>query len=289
MSNHKIIIQNGEVQVISPEGVTASMKLNDLFERLLRPQMDTCGVVLPDGVKCVISRGQITILVYQIPPRVCSLTWIAKDSKAPYGKRAKYRIVRIALPYVCVLAVFSRTGYGKILLTHKNECFFRNEPLNSLNDELLYPALLNCSKFPTEEGNPLSWICTQHIDLNSLSNITDTNQYMRASLSRLLSCLWETGFNWSSEKHEGDSWFSETVRRGVDPRISSIEEWQKATEKDPLFVLNVPWLRTGKSVREVTDRIFEKLNIGSYDIASTCALARIVFNSQKHKVTAKKY
>jgi hypothetical protein len=27
----------------------------------------------------------------------------------------------------------------------RNECFFRNEPLRSLDDELLYPALLNCS------------------------------------------------------------------------------------------------------------------------------------------------
>lgn len=284
MSNSKIIIQDEEVKAISPEGVTVSMKLKDFCKRLLRPQMSTCGVVLPDGVKCVISRGNITICVYQIPPRVCSLTWIAKDSKAPYGEHAKYRIVRIALPYVCVLAVFSRMTYGRIQLTHKNECFFRNKPLNSLNDELFYPALLNCSKFRTEEGKPLSWICTQYLDLNSLSSITDTNEYMRASLSRLLSCLWETGFNWSSEKHEGDSWFSETVRRCVDSRISSVEEWQKATEKDRLFVLNVPWLRTGKSVREITDRIFENFKIRNVNIASTNALTRIVFNSQKNKL-----
>jgi hypothetical protein len=289
MSNNKIIIQNDEVTAISPEGVTASMKLNLFFEKLLRPKMDTGGVVLPDCVKSVISRGHITICVCQIPPRVYSLSWIAKDSKALYGKQAKYRIVRIALPYIYVLAVFSRMAYGRIQLTHKNECFFRNEPLNSLNDELLYPALLNCSKFSTKEGNPLSWICTQYLDLNLLSKNTDTNQYIRASISRLLSCLWETGFNWSSEKHEGNSWFSETVRRSVDSRISSIEEWQKATEKDPLFVLDIPWLRTGKSVKEITDRIFGNFKIVKSNIASTSTLARFIFNSKKPKSKVKNF
>ena len=46
------------------------------------------------------------------------------------------------------------------MLSGHNECFFRRRPLEKEDDDLLYPALLNCSKFTPQEGKPLSWICT---------------------------------------------------------------------------------------------------------------------------------
>ena len=42
--------------------------------------------------------------------------------------------MRIALPYVCILAVFARDARGHVKLTHHNECFFRNAPLNGWDD-----------------------------------------------------------------------------------------------------------------------------------------------------------
>jgi hypothetical protein len=147
----------------------------------------------------------------------------------------------------------------------------------------MYPALLNCSKFSTEEGRPLSWICTQHLDLDSLVNITNQNQYMRAALSRLLSCLWESSFNLSSEKHEGASWFSETVHSNIDERISTIEMWEEATKNDPLFVLNVPWLNTNRTVEQIAERIFQHHNARYQKAASTSDFARIVFNNKKYQ------
>ncbi|KYK23611.1 hypothetical protein AYK24_07310 [Thermoplasmatales archaeon SG8-52-4] len=283
MNDEKVTIQKGQVTAISPEGVTACMKDDDFYKMLLEPKMDTCGLILPDGVKCVISRGQMTIFVFQIPPRLYNLKWIANDSKAPYGKDAKYRDVRIALPYVNLLAVYSQTRHRQMRLTHNNECFFRNKPLSSLNDELMYPALLNCSKFSSEEGKPLSWLCTQYLKVDSLSRIEDTNKYIRTSLSRLISCLWETGFNLSSEKHEGNSWYSESVRRGVDPRISTIEKWQEATKKDQLFVLDVPWIGTGRTVGQIINRIFQNHGIREKMAFSISDLSRIVFNNNKYE------
>lgn len=221
------------------------------------------------------------IWVHQMTPRVCCLKWIANDSAAPYGPGTQYRLVRIALPYVCTFVVFRRQRGGRMEMTLSNECFFRNGPLRTLDDKLLYPALLNCSRFVSGEGHPLSWLCTQHLNFRALATIADTNQYMRAALTQTLSCLWETGFNRSSEEHEGDSWFSETVRRQVDPRIQSVESWEEATKQNPLFAVEVAWLETGKSVRDVVNRIFDINRAHEVSFQSASELARLVFNGAR--------
>ncbi len=283
MKTEKIIIENDKVQAISPEGIIASMKLRVLLEKLSMSRMDASSVVLPDGIKAIISRGPIVVWIHQMSPRICCLKWITKDSRVPYGPETKYRLIRIALPYVCVLVVFRRKRGGRMELTHRNECFFRNEPLSSLDDRLMYPALLNCSKFSPNDGMPLSWLCTQHLDINSIASISEENQYMRTAIVKVLSCLWDTGFNLSSEKHEGNSWFSETVRRKVDPRISSVESWEEATERDPLFAMKVAWLDTGKSVKEVIDRIFDINGARAYCFESARELARLIFHSAESR------
>ena len=100
---------------------------------------------------------------------------------------------------------------------------FRTAPLESWDDELLYPALLNCSKFTPPEGKPLSWICTQHLNYAALSKETSPGRRLRAGFRALMHCLLETGFNYSSENHEGASWFGESCR--VDPRVANVEAW----------------------------------------------------------------
>jgi hypothetical protein len=281
MSTDKVYIENDEAWAVSPEGMTASVTVKALLEKAHANRENSCQVVLPDGVKTFLSRGRMVIWVHQMSPRVCSLRWIAEGSKAPYGPDAAYRLVRIALPYVCVFVVFRRIRGGRMELTHKNECFFRNKPLTSLDDKLMYPALLNCSKFRNGDRKPLAWLCTQHLNIELLAGIAQENEYMRTALAKVLSCLWDTGFNFSSERHEGDSWFSETVRRKVDPRISSVKSWQEATEQDPLFAVDVPWLETGKSVREIADRIFDMNGAREMTFESARDLARLIFHSGK--------
>ena len=285
MSTDAVTVQGDRVEATSPEGVTAAMPLADLLARLTPPRMDTGGVILPDGVKGVISRGPMVIWVHQLPPRVHSLRWIADGSKAPYGPGAKYETVRMALPYVVMLAVFGPSRRAAVQLTHRNECFFRCDPLTSWDDELSYPGLLNCSKFTPPNGNPLSWICTQHLNVGRFARIADINQRMRASFRALLACLFETAFNRSSEVHEGASWYSETLRQGIDERISTMRKWQKATRDNPLFATKVPWLPTGMTVRKVAERIFANHRVQGPAVNAASDLARIVFH---HKRRAKK-
>jgi hypothetical protein len=270
----RVTIEGGIATTSSPEGLTATMRVGELFGQL-SCQPATGGIVLPDGIKAVISREPITIWVHQVPPRIYNFKWIASGSP-PYGKGARYRDVKIALPYVVVLAVFARCPDGGFHLGDRSECFFRTESLESLDDSLLYPALLNCSKFVPPEGKPLSWICTQKMDRSGWEGVQENNARMRLAFKTLMHCLLETGFNYSSEQNEANSWYSESS--SVDPRISPIEAWETATRENPLFVLEVPWLPVGMNVGEVADRIAHTARATGNRVSSAGDVARHMFN-----------
>lgn len=272
----KVSIEGTEVKAVSPEGKTASLKLQELVQHLAPRRMDTLGLVLPDGVKLIFSEGPATILVHQTPPRVHNFLWISPDSPQPFGRGTQYRHVQIALPYVIVFAVFGSGPRGGLQLSGANECFFRNAPLSSPQDELLYPALLNISKFPTEEGHPLAWICTEKLNRARLPRSSEINSQVRDGLQSLLHCLFETGFNYSSENHEGSSHF--TASKGIDPRIETVEAWEAATRVDPMFAVNVPWHKTNHTVTTLAERIVRQLGVTRAPVTSEADLARIVFN-----------
>jgi hypothetical protein len=121
------------------------------------------------------------------------------------------------------------------MLTADNECYFRVDPLTSVDNELLFPALLNVSKFPSTAGaRALTWICTQHLDYGEVHERPELTRY-RDAVAALWHCIIGTGFNRSSEMNEGASWYGESCK--VDKRIATIEDWEKATKVDPLVAL----------------------------------------------------
>jgi len=273
----KIEIDGVAVQAVSPEGKIGSMPLDQFLTKLAPSRVDGGDVIFPDGVKGVRTEGPVTIVVHETAPQIYNLKWISDDSPAPFGGGTRYRKVRIALPYLVTLLVFRNGSPAQgLMLSEFNECFFRTGPLDGWDNELLYPALLNCSKFTPPEGRPLAWICTQHLNYASLLKEPSAGRRLRAGFRALMHCLLETGFNYSSENHEGASWFGESSK--VDSRIATIDAWQEATNKDPLFTLEVPWLKTGYSLIQVVERIFGNLGAIKGAPINSAALARHVFN-----------
>jgi hypothetical protein len=263
-----ITIRGDQASLVTPEGKTVSLPLGNLFERLTGEQ-DTRGF-RPRGVLFVDAAGPWTIWVYEVPPGVRQLKWIAAESRSPFGSGTKYRLARVSLPYLVIFAVF-QDG----MLSDLNECFFRVAPLADERDELLYPALLNCSRFEPQTGKSLSWICTQNLDRRRMLAEPDRKRRMRKGLEALHHCLLDTGFNYSSESHEFSSWFTESRR--VDPRVATIEDWEQASAEDPLFVLDVPWLVTGKTVEQIIARIFENARAGRHGLTAD-DLARVLIH-----------
>lgn len=263
-----ITINNNKVSATSPEGRTATMSLEKFKQALMPPALSTDGIIMPDGVKAIIPGNNLMVVVHQTTPRVWCLKWIDEEKK-------KYRNVTMALPYVITMALFAKDGL------HQNcEVFFTTKPLTSLDDQLLAPALLNCSKWPPEQTNSMSsWVCTQYLPFNKV-RAKDRNNQIQLGLKELLKCLFETGFNKSSDLSEGNSWFTESATiQKIDKRIETVEAWEKATKKDPLFVLDVPWIKLNFSVAQMAAKMFRINNDGDGQITQA-SLERIVFNQQ---------
>lgn len=272
-----LLVKDSAIHTVSPEGVTASMSLESLFASVAGLGAEATPTVLPDGIKLVLRKGPLVVWVHQCPPRVRRVRWIDPASKVQFGPGTKYRHVSIALPYVIVFAVFMPLDGGRVLLAKHNECFFRNAPLASASDRLFYPALLNCSKQkqPEQALKPLSWICTQHMD-RGFELEPDVHLRQRLAFGSLMACLYDAGFNYSSEHHEASSWWTES--RGVDPRIADVEAWQQASVRNPLFVLDLPWLPVAMNVAQVAERIFSIHRGEIPELRTAKALSRFVLN-----------
>jgi hypothetical protein len=275
----ELVVDNDKVIATSPEGKRAAIPVETLLAKAAGDKLCSGPAILPNGVKAVLSRGPITIWVWESPPRVYQFDWITNDSPTPFGAGTQYRKVSLALPYLIILAVFARGSSGLPDLLPQNECFFRTASLKCFDDELCFPALLNCSKFDPPDNHPLSWICTQHLAATARMRSHDPAERYGGAFDALRHCLLETAFNFSSDHHEAASWFSES--RTVDPRLQSVEAWQAASTRDPLFVLEIPWLKTGRSLAQVTDRIFTNLHAERGEIRNAAGLARIIFNHGK--------
>jgi len=272
-----ITIEGSRAVMTSQEGKRVGVTVSSLVERLRERGPDTQDAILPDGVKAVRELPAGLVVVHQTPPSRYAFRWIAKDSEVPYGPGTEYRTVHLALPYIVTLAVFE--GRGVPQLSGRNECFFLNESVDrrGLEAPLCYPALLNCSKFPRGEEHALSWICTQHLAASEFAGRETLHASIRDGLGALLRHLLESAFNYSSEHHELNSWFSETVAAGVDPRIASVEDWEKASAEDPLFALDVPWLPTGHTLGSAIERI-RKLGARP-EVKGARDLARLIANT----------
>ena len=274
----KISLEGTLACAVSPEGKQANMPISTLLSKAHSAQGEHHSAILPAGVKATFSRGPFIIWVHESEPEVYNFRWIANDSAVKYGEQAKYRPVRIALPFVLIIAVFVPGPRGQLTLSRFNECYFRTEALQSCNDELYFPALLNCSKFRQPEGHPLSWICSQNFQHASYEKETDFNSRIRGAFQALYEGMFTTAFNLSSEFHEGTSYYS--LSQGVDKRIATIEAWERATAEDDLFVLDVPWLKSGHTLGQIVERIFTNLKAPKVGLDSAEALGRIIFNQQ---------
>src|SRR5262249_52653617 len=104
----------------------------------------------------------------------------------------------------------------------------------------------------------------------------DVPQRMRAGFKALMQCLLESGFNYSSEEHEGSSWFTEST--GLDPRVATVEKWQAASAQNPPVRPQGASPKTGHTVGQVAERIFRNHGAARAAVHSSGDVARVIFN-----------
>ncbi len=237
-------VLSGDRAVCTQDGKEAlSIPLPEFLARLAdRTDQLALTEPIPEGMRFIQRRGNATVVVLEEKPQVRTVRWLADDSPVPFGKGAVYRTVRLAFPFVVFVIVFND---GR--LTGVQQCFYRVEPIGSLDDMLYFPNLYNCARTPPGRG-PLmeSWLCLVNLnaDLGRLS--------WAGRLQQVHQHIWGGGFNRSSEVHEGNSLW-QTMK--PDPRLSTVDRWAEESLKDPFFVLSVPWRPAGKTVRQAASEM----------------------------------
>jgi hypothetical protein len=223
MSDLEVQIVGQRVTVVQGSQTLATAALADVLAALAR-QMDhvpACGV-LPDGVRMWRERGDVVGVVAEVPPHVRTVRWLAEDSRADFGRGARYNRYFLAFPYVVILLVFRHGA-----LTGMQQLYYRREPLVA-GEELLLPNLYNVAQGYGQR----CWVC--------LANLADVGHLAwPAKLHAIVDHVFTAAWNRSSEVHEGNSYWG--AMRALDHRVATPEAWEEATRANPRFPLEVKW------------------------------------------------
>jgi len=200
---------------------------------------------IPDNVKWIVRSGKVEVYIVELKPELRWIKWVADDSPEPYGEGATYLYRKLATPYVIMKATFQHGKLGGTV-----ELFYRNTPLECINDELYYSNLLNVSN---GAYGCYAWFCTQYLNVAGMKGPADI-------LTGIISHVFGGGFNLSSESHEGSSCFTLSKKQGVDKRVTDVNKWEQESEKDPRFVLDVKWHPVGVTVRQLIEKELGKFH-----------------------------
>ncbi len=196
---------------------------------------------IPPGVRFLIHREPASLVVLEEPPQVRTVQWIDDGSVEPFGEQADYRRVRLAFPYIVIVAVFM----GGVLTT-RTQCFYRTAPLTGKHDRLFFPNLYNVNYY---ENMPC-WLCLQKLD-----GIAPAHSW-REKVEAIRRHFWGAAFNRSASLNPETSYW--WCMKKLDPRISSLQEWEAATQRQPLFPLQIPWMALDQTLGESMERMMNK-------------------------------
>ena len=164
----------------------------------------------------------------EFQPELRTITW----DQRPYT---------VATPYVVMKFPFlGNTIHGSV------EVFYRNEPLQSIDDQLCFTNLMNICHL----GSTRAHLCISAIQsgFGGLSR--------EKIMSEIVNHLWSGEFN---RRHGYDRSYFKAEN---DSRLQSMSDWQKFSKEDPEFVLGVKWL-PAITIRYLTEMHFSNYVGGS--------------------------
>ncbi len=185
---------------------------------------------LPGGTRLAQVRGASTILVIEQPPQVRQVRW----STERMGRGGSYSSYRLAFPYMIYVFTFYRGEFEELRLYH------RTAPLRSAHDAVFLTNLMNVQ---ADLGLPS---CSRACLRGRPSGLTELP--LAEQVEGLLTYFWASGFNVDIEGNCFER------ARLLDPRISSVEAWQQASEADPLFPLEIAWDLAAPDLQAEVDR-----------------------------------
>jgi len=223
----KIIIEGNEVYLQELRGdgevcTTLRTPVSSLL-RYLAWAMPSPLPLFPTGVRWLCQQKELLFLVVEHPPQ-CRTLLISEEKVGGQD----YKTYRLAFPYIIYLLTFYRGSFEEMKM------FYRLGPLSTPHDPLFYTNLPNVRGEPGHYG-------TQRVCLRYRPEMLE-NKPLAETVPALIDFFWSTGFN----KDIASSSFERARRR--DSRLAGFDAWEEATRANPLFMLEIDWEPTEKSI-----------------------------------------
>ncbi|MFH1430830.1 MAG: hypothetical protein ABIG71_04950 [Candidatus Uhrbacteria bacterium] len=208
--------------------------------------LDEDAPCLPVGCRFYRRRGDVQVFVTEDAPRVRSLQWDPisfRDYVDDWGKLSDSQeltdserlrnqtVFSLAFPYVVKAYRFVRDEFCGVSI------FYRNNSLTDFDDVLSVANLPNQNESDESvESNALTVICMPR----------DVGKQLRAPKSASLSTkiarideiMW--GSQWNADIVWDFEYYSER-----EARLQSPWHWERASQKNPLFMTKIRWMRFG--------------------------------------------
>ena len=270
MASEPVIrIAGDQVVVLHGRKKLSSAPLTQLIEYL-----DGAGsgreefAIRPRGARIVQVRRDAVAMALEIPPHSRRVRWLADDSEAPFGPKAKYGEYFVSFPFIVLLLVFRRGA-----LTGQQQLYYRNQSLDC-GEELLLPNLYNVA----EGYGQRCWLCLQHApDVGSME--------WDAKIATIVDHTFSAAFNRSAEEHEGNSYWS--AQSAVDERVASMQAWQDATRSNRRVALDIAWQPAETTARTELRKMLDQV-VRRRRLASATDLAGILTSASAATRRARK-
>jgi hypothetical protein len=198
-------------------------------------------VLMPDYTRIYYRKGTTEILLQEFPPQVRLMKFngslVTRETSDDMPSDDGVHHFSLALPYVIFIFKFVDGIFSEV------KCAFCDRPLKRLDERPLRPYLSNI------DGN-LSVCLGLGMDRSQLIKGMLTQQ-----VAFILDHFWHTAY---SEDWSGHFWANRSHFQDVDNRMSSIQNWQDASQENSLFVVeDVNWLQhTEESFGDMIVKMF---------------------------------
>ncbi len=170
------------------------------------------------------SKGDRSCLLVQLPPDVRSFFYSPDN-----------RLYNVAFPWILILVKFIGNAVDANNTGNKVNIymFYRNAPVMTGEDEVLYSNMPNTFSDGrlcwAKESFPLNWPKSK-------------------KAFEVVKAIFASNFN----RHEKELQWQPAVNE-VKGHPSSFKEWEDLSKIDPNFVLQLPWRKSGKTVKDLLD------------------------------------
>lgn len=208
------------------------------FLALELPQPARQYPVLPPGCRWYGTRRKAEVLIIEEPPQTRRIRFAPRTKRA--GDEAPEQHYELAFPYVIFALFFMANDYEEMKI------FYRPAPLSSVEDALYLSNLFNVQISLGHRAHNRACLRPKP-DVFGLP--------LHEKVQRLISHFWDTEFNLDIE----DNGFELYAARN--PVLASLQQWEKESRDDPLFVLQIPWEPAQVSMMELADSMLTERRV----------------------------